>query len=293
MIHQKRDFMVFLSLFALFAALAGAGFGGQKAIIPPQQQANTPPKPKATPQLPDITVVSPHISLVSTELGKPGVEFPTDKVRFTAVIKNSGLGPCPAGASYTILLTRNGEFLTSSTATDLLSAAGSTFNYSYTDTFVHGRWYQISYKITIKPNFNEVDPNNDSAEAMVDEEILHGSGSPDFGITNLTANFVDGPAGRTYYFVVTVKNNSPIYATIGSSGYVYIDNTSTSRHIAMMNVADRKWPSPGSQVNLNLSAKASEMPTGTYTVRAKIEYPYDPNKANDVSTQTPTIKNAP
>jgi hypothetical protein len=290
MILNTRVSRVFVSLTFV---LVGMGFAGPKSVLQQPAQANTPPKPKAPILLPDVTVASPHISLTSTDLGKSGVEFPNDRVLFTAVLKNSGRGPCPAGGSYNIQLVRNGELLVSSTATDLLGAAGSTFNYSFSDSFLHERWSQISYKITVKPNFNEADPNNNSAEAMAEEAMLHGSGSPDFGITDLTASFVDGPAGRTYYFVVTVKNNSSIYATIGTRGYIYVDQVGTSRHIALQDVGDRKWPSPASHLKFNLSATAAKMPTGTFSVRAKIEYPYDPNKANDVSVQTPLIKNTP
>jgi hypothetical protein len=290
MILNTKVFRVFVSLIFV---LAGMGIAGPWADLQKPDQANTPPKPKAPMLLPDVTVASPHISLVSTDLGKPGVEFPNDRVLFTAVIKNSGRGACPAGGSYNILLTRNGEFLASSTATDLLGPTGSTFNYSFPDSFFHQRWSQISYKITIKPNFNEADPNNNSAEAMAEEAMLHGSGNPDFGITDLTASFVDGPAGRTYYFLVTVKNNSSIYATIGTSGYIYIDQVGTWRHIAMQDFGAQKWPSPGSHLKFNISAKAVKMPSGTFSVRAKIEYPNDPNKANDVSVQTPVIKNTP
>jgi hypothetical protein len=290
MILNKRVFQVFASLVFV---IVGMGICGSTAASQDPAQANTPPKPKAPKLLPDIMAQSPHISLISTDLGKPGAEFPNDRVRFTAIIKNGGRGSCPVGGSYHIQLWRNGELLSSSTATDLLSAAGSTYNYSYPDSFFHERWSQISYKIKVTPNFNEADTQNNSAEAMVEEAMLHGSGTPDFGITDLTASFVDGPAGRTYYFVVTVKNNSSTYATIGTRATLYINQVGTLRDIALQDVSDRKLPTPGSHLKYNLSVTAAKMPAGTYSVRAKIDYPNDQNKSNDVSGQTPLIKNTP
>jgi hypothetical protein len=289
MVFIKNTLIIFIvSIFALL----GIGANGQKAITQQQQQANTPPKPKASALLPDVTVASPHISLESTELGKPGVEFPNDKVRFTAILKNSGLGPCPAGGSYSITLLRNGQFLTSSTATELLGAAGSTYNYSYSDSFLHEQWPQVSYKITVAPNFKEADSNNNSAETMAGEEILHGSGFPDFGVTDFTSSFVDGSAGRTYYFTVTVENASLIYMTVGTSGYIYVEKMSGA-NIAMLYLGDRKWPGPKARARFTLNAKASDMPSGIYTLQARVETQYDPNRNNNVSVQHPQIKNAP
>ncbi len=268
------------------------GLDDQQVAKPAVDQVN--PRPSPARLLPDVVVTSPKFTLVSTELGKPGVEFPKDTVRFTATLKNSGLAPCPEGGSYYIQLTRNGVLVANSGATNLLGGVGSTYGYSWIDTIVHGQAKELTYKITVTPSFNEVRSDNNVATCTGYEGFLHGYGGADFGITKFTSSFVNGPAGRTFYFAVTVKNNSLTYPTIGSSAYIYVD-TGEHKHIAMLYTgqAGLGLPDPLEGKTYTLGRKDSEMPAGNFWVRAvlEIQQDYDPVMSNNTSAQTVLVRN--
>jgi len=253
------------------------------------------PQPGPYRPLPDVEVTNAHFALVSTELGKPGVEFPKDTVRFTAQLKNVGLAPCPEGGSYHIQLTRNGLSIANSTATDLLSARGSTFAYSWVDTIVHGAAKELTYRITVTPSFAQASTANDSSFCMGYEGMLHGFGGADFAITEFTSSFVDGPAGGTFYFVVKVRNNSLTYQTIGTSPTIYVDRAEHS-HVATFSSFQgaQPLPDPLRTVALTFSRKGSELPAGSYAVRAVLEITPDdgdPARSNNTSPQRVVINN--
>jgi len=300
---REKKFVVF-TIFIL--ALLATGLDGREADKRPPIQPNkqtlkqdsklTTNVDKGSPfrLLPDVEVTDPRITRVSTELGVPGVEFPKDRLRFTATLKNSGLAPCPEGGSFYIQLTRNGEPVANPGATNLLGAPGSTYKYSCIDTIVHGQAKEINYKITVTPNFKEVTGDNNSATCMVNEGMIHGRGGADFAITEFTSSFVDGPAGRTFYFVVTVKNNSLVYPGTAVAAYIYVD-TNEHKHIAMLSIGSSgtRLPDPTDHAIYTFGRKASEIPAGNYWVRVvlDIQVDYDPNCSNNTSSQKVLIKN--
>ena len=286
---RKIPFMVGGLVFVLAAAL-----GGRQTV--PQTPTRPRPLPRPVKLLPDVEVKGARFSLISTELGKPGVEFPRDTVRFTATLKNAGLAPCPEGGSFHIQLTRNGVAIANSTASDLLGAVGSTYSYSWVDTIVHGQAKELSYTITVSPAFLELTGNNNSASCMGYEGMLHGFGGADLGITNLTSSFVDGPAGRTFYFVVTVRNNSLVYPSISATAFIYI-NKDGGQHVAMLDTGQGGLglPDPLVSKSYTLSRKASELPAGNFWARAvlEIQRDYDPVGSNNVSPGRVLVRNTP
>ncbi|MBI4917742.1 MAG: hypothetical protein HY825_18025 [Acidobacteria bacterium] len=254
------------------------------------------PQPGPFRPLPDVEVTAAHFALVSTQLGKPGVEFPNDTVRFTAQLKNVGLAPCPAGGSYHIVVTRNGVGIANSTATDLLSARGSSFTYSFIDTIVHGAAKELTYRITVTPGFVQASTANNSASCKGYEGMLHGFGGADFAITEFTSSFVDGPAGRTFYFVVKVRNNSLTYQTIGTTANIYIDRAEHT-HVATFRTdqGGQRLPDPLRTTTFTFSSKSSELPPGSYAVRAVLDMDpreHDPVPSNNTSSQSVVIRNA-
>ncbi len=284
--------MTFAAAAALLVALPAFGQTGQ--MQPKQVPKANLPQPGPYRPLPDVEVTNAHFALVSTELGKPGVEFPRDTVRFTAQLKNVGLAPCPEGGSYHIQLTRNGVSIANSTATNLLGARGSTYAYSWVDTIVHGAAKELTYRITVTPAFAQAGTANDSAFCMGYEGMLHGFGNTDFAITGFSSSFVDGPAGRTFYFAVKVRNNSLHYLTIGSSATIYLDRAEHTHVATFSNFQNgQPLPDPLRTVTLTFSRKGPELPSGSYAVRAVlgITPDDDPVRGNNTSAQSVVINN--
>ena len=233
MIIREKKFVVF-SIFIL--ALLATGIEDLQADkqTPKQNNKLTTNQDKALPSpfrlLPDVEVKVAGFERVSTELGMSGIEFPHDKLRLKYILKNSGLAPCPEGGSYQIQVKRNGESVVNSGYTNLLGNPGTTYNYSFIDTIVHGQAKELNYKITVTTNFKEATAGNNSRDSMLNEPMIHGSGNVDYAITEFTSSFVDGPAGRTFYFVVTVKNNSLFYSSTEASAYIYIKRNDEPNH---------------------------------------------------------------
>ncbi|HVN77276.1 MAG TPA: hypothetical protein VMT19_13240 [Thermoanaerobaculaceae bacterium] len=275
--------------------LALPAFGQTDQMQPRQVPKPNVPQPGPYRPLPDVEVTNAHFALVSTELGQSGVEFPKDTVRFTAQLKNVGPAPCPKGGSYHIQLTRNRVSIANSTATDLLGARGSTYAYSFVDTIVHGAAKELTYRITVTPGFAQASTANDSAFCMGYEGMLHGFGYVDFAVTDFTSSFVDGPGGRTFYFVVKVRNNSLRYLTIGCSPTVYLDRADHSHAATFSNFQNAQpLPDPLRTATLTFSRKGSELPAGSYAVHAVLEITPDdgdPIRGNNTSPQSVVITN--
>jgi hypothetical protein len=296
-VREKK--IVVSAIFIL--ALLTTGFDGLQAdkLIPKQENKQTPNLDKALPNpfrlLPDIEVKVAGFERVSTELGMPGIEFPQDKLRLKYVLKNSGLAPCPEGGSYHIQVKRNGESLVNSSYTNLLGGAGTDYKYSFIDTIVHGQAKELNYKITVTPNFREVSDGNNSRDSMLNEPMIHGSGSVDYAVTEFTSSFVDGPAGRTFYFVVTVKNNSLFYPSSAAGADIYIKKNDEPITIASFYIGSSgtRLPGPTEHTTYTIGRKASELPAGNYWVKAVLDimHDYDPSLGNNTASQKNLIKN--
>ena len=297
MIMREKKFVV-LVIFIL--ALLVTGLNGLRADKQTSKQSNkqTTNQDKALPSpfrlLPEIEVIVSGFQRVSTELGLPGIEFPNDKLRLNYVLKNSGLAPCPEGGSFHIQLKRNGASIANSTFTNLLGAPGTTYKYSFIDTIVHGQVKELNYKITVTPNFKEFSDGNNSRDSMINEPMIHGSGNADYAITEFTSSFVDGPAGRTFYFVVMVKNNSLVYPGSAVLPYIYIKRDGNiSIADLYIGFSGTRLPGPTEHATYTIGRKASELPAGNYWVQAvlDIQVDSDPNRSNNTSPRKILIKN--
>jgi len=295
--REKKFVVLVIFILALLATgLNGLRADKQHSKLSPKQTTNQDkPIPRPIKLLPEIEVIVSGFQRVSTELGMSGIEFPNDKLRLNYMLKNSGLAPCPEGGSYHIQLKRNGESVANSTYTNLLGAPGSTYNYSFIDTIVHGQVKELNYKITVTPNFNEISDGNNSRDSMINEPMIHGSGNVDYAITEFTSSFVDGPAGRTFYFVVTVKNNSLFYSSTAASADIYIKKNDEPNTIANFHIGlyGTRLPGPTEHTTYTIGRKASELPPGNYWVQAvlDIQGDSDPNRSNNTSPRKILIKN--
>ena len=297
MIIREKKFVVF-SIFIL--ALLATGIENLQADKQTPRQSNklTTNQGKALPGpyrlLPDVEVIVAGFERVSTELGMSGTEFPHDKLRLKWILKNSGLAPCPEGGSYQIQVLRNGESVVNSGYTNLLGNPGTTYNYSFIDTIVHGQAKELNYKITVTTNFKEATAGNNSRDSMLNEPMIHGSGNVDYAITEFTSNFVDGPAGRTFYFVVKVKNNSLFYSSTKASANIYIKRNDEPNAVASFSIGlyGTRLPGPTEHTSYTIGRKASELPAGNYWVKAvlDIQFDSDPNPGNNTFARKILIK---
>jgi hypothetical protein len=141
---------------------------GQMKRVPPVSQ----PKPPIVIKCIDIIIPTFTATLVSTQVGRPGIEFPTDTVTLRAVLKNAGLLPLPADAQIELRLYRNNEPIKILNFTNILGAGGSTWTWTCTDTFPHG--LKTLYMVWAgQIMYQECSVDNNAASFYVNETLLH------------------------------------------------------------------------------------------------------------------------
>ncbi|MGD1147656.1 MAG: hypothetical protein ABR961_06895 [Thermoanaerobaculaceae bacterium] len=135
-------------------------------------QQKVPPVPTVRTCI-DVVVDSFTATLFSTQVGTPGIEFPTDTVTLLVVLKNAGNLPLPADATIELRLYRNNELLTIPTYTNILGAPGSRWSWAYKATFTHGV-PTMFMAYAAQPRYQECDPiNNNTAKLTINETLLH------------------------------------------------------------------------------------------------------------------------
>ena len=138
----------------------------KKVSLPSQR------KPPTVRKCIDIIVDSFTATLVSTQVGTPGIEFPTDTVKLRAVLKNVGILPLPSDAFIELGLYRNNENIRSHSYANILGASGSAWAWTYTDTFVHGT--PTLYLIYAgQGRYQECLLGNNGKSFYVNETLLH------------------------------------------------------------------------------------------------------------------------
>jgi hypothetical protein len=122
----------------------------------------------------DLAVLSVAIDLLSTTKGQPGVEFPADKIKVSALVKD--IGPAMASGNFTVKLIRYStkiEHLVSYVVSAPV-LAGQAWTLVHEDTFVHGP--KPVYKFLIEAPFAETSTENNSRELKLNDEVLHAQG---------------------------------------------------------------------------------------------------------------------
>ncbi len=121
----------------------------------------------------DVVVDSFTATLLSTQVGTPGIEFPTDTVTLLVWLKNAGNLPLPSDASIQLSLYRNDVLLTIPSYTGILGAPGSRWSWAYKATFPHG--VPTSFMVyAAQPRYQECDPiNNNTKRININETLLH------------------------------------------------------------------------------------------------------------------------
>ncbi len=241
---------------------------------------------------PDIAVLDVKITLLETQLNTPGVEFPTDKVKIEAPIRNVGTKSIPQGSSLNILVEKNGQFFRGSVASDAIGSPGSEFTYQTTDSFPHGQLTE--YRISVRPINGEPQTSNNSNSAVTDEFQLHPGRECDLSVSMVTCDkrWQQQGTQMRYYFYLEAKisNTGNGYPATGSH-LKFILNDGTP--IVSVPVSRHKLPGPHTYANLALGVSASQVPQGQSMVRAKID-PVDQeaNVTNNTSSNAELIDNA-
>jgi hypothetical protein len=122
---------------------------------PGMQEMQKPPAKPLPVKCPDIAITDVEVKLVSTELGKPGVEFPTDKVAIYFKINNIGTIETPS--KFDVYVYRKNERICGMTI-GTIQPQESTGPYSCRDSFPHGVY--TFYKIVANTTFTQCTKDN-------------------------------------------------------------------------------------------------------------------------------------
>ena len=238
---------------------------------------------------PDLAVIAMNVRLESTDATQ-GNEFPTDKVRIEATIQNVGNGSVPPGASIHVNLTKNGSFVNSGTATDALSAPGSSWLYSYIDAFPHNQSPEYKYELSVSGNFNEARTDNNKASFVIKEATLHSAGgAPDFTvIIDCTKEVID-EGNWNFNCRAHVRNIGTGYAQ--GSSFVDIVRVDNNQVLGRQAVDSSRLPAPGYNQPFYLTLKKNEIPLGKYNAIAVIEPVAGESNTNNNSSSPTEIIN--
>ena len=121
----------------------------------------------------DVAVKSVTIELVSTTKNQPGVEFPIDKLKITAVIQD--VGPVKANQAFTVKYFKNAHV--TSVNIPAPTSAGQSWSLVHSDTYIHDRAPQYLFKIYAP--FDQCPNQNNEILIDLNDELLHKNGKQD------------------------------------------------------------------------------------------------------------------
>lgn len=141
-----------------------------KAPARPRTNQNVPPP--AVCRLPDLVVVSLTVELVSTTVGQPGVEFPADQLKISAVVKDNGAVKSPA--PFKVRLFRGTTTQIAAKTVPAPTAPGQVWQLVHTMTNSHDRPLLLVAKA--EADFSECDKSNNRLDIGLSERVLHADG---------------------------------------------------------------------------------------------------------------------
>jgi hypothetical protein len=136
----------------------------------------------------DIAVACIVIELLSTTKGQAGVEFPTDRLKITGIIKDIGGGKVPAG--FKVKLTKNLTTVIATTTIPVPTAKGQIWSVVHEDTYVHDR--APYYQIAIEAQFGELSTTNNKRGLTLNDQTLHAQGKQETNDTTIGGIQVPG-----------------------------------------------------------------------------------------------------
>jgi len=266
-------------LLVLFTALPLASLATQKKSL--TTTASKPPVIML--KCPDIAVSGMSATLVSTLLGDPQVEFPMDTVKLEATLENIGSEAVPPGTFVYVILKRNGEAVRSATIPDPLGAPGSSWNYSVTDSFLHGQ--KTTYVIQASSTLKECRLSNNLAALTIDEKKLHPQGDPDLTVTVFSVEKRWQQVGdrfkATFSLAADVANEGSGFSSSAARLLFLIDG---NRELAILNIPQEALPGPWQKRRFSAGVSADKIQAGEHVVQASIEPPLNErNTQNNLS----------
>jgi hypothetical protein len=165
---------------------AAVSFAVPPAKIQPRTNRNVPPSQLC--RLPDLVVVSLTIELVSTTVGQPGVEFPADKLKITAVVKDNGSVKSPG--KFRVRLLRGLTTVLASRTVAAPTAPGQVWSLVHTMTYTHG--VPPAFFVKVDADFNECDKANNTLSIGLNDEVLHRDGKQQAGASGIGTVQVPG-----------------------------------------------------------------------------------------------------
>lgn len=149
---------------------AAVSFAVPPAKVQPRTNKNVPPSQLC--RLPDLVVVSLTIELVSTTVGQPGVEFPADNLKITAVVKDNGGVKSPG--SFRVRLFRGTTTQIAAKTVPAPTAPGQVWQLVHTMTNSHER--PLLLVVKAEAAFPECDKANNRLDIGLSERTLHEAG---------------------------------------------------------------------------------------------------------------------
>jgi hypothetical protein len=292
-------------LAALATTFTALTFPPVSSLAAPRQAAprvrqGAAPPPILRPPCFDLAVTEVGFRLQVTQLGAPLIEFPTDRVQVSAVIKNIGTAPYPAGAAMpSIYLYRNDQLVVGTVLPDSLRPAGSSYTFQKIDTFPHAA--PTTYRVTIGNQAGECRSDNNDMTLAVDESKLHepGAGRPapviDLAVSMFSCDKrweqKDGQLKATFHLAAEVKNLSGAYPSAPSNLSFFSDRWDSAVGIP---VSISQLPGPHESRVLTVTPPASSLKQVKANVRVRLkEAPGETNTANNVSGNACAIDNSP
>jgi hypothetical protein len=151
--------------------LAAGPLSAQTSKAPPQVDRRAIALPK-TCMLPDLAVASLTIELVSTTKGQPGMEFPTDRLRITAVVKD--IGGVKSLTGFTVKLSKLALGVLATKSIPAPTAAGQVWTLTHDDTYLHDR--APAYQVVVEAGFDECSKANNKMLLGLNDQVLHAQG---------------------------------------------------------------------------------------------------------------------
>lgn len=161
---------------AALVCVAGWPSAGATGNAPPRSVAKQPAHPASPCRLPDLVVASLTIELVSTTMGQPGVEFPTDRLKITGVIKDAGGMKSPAG--FKVTLSKSGAHVIASRTIAAPATPGQVWSLVHDDTFLHDApgGHGPGYLVKAEADFSECSKGNNQLAINLNDATLHAQG---------------------------------------------------------------------------------------------------------------------
>ncbi len=176
MIHASKLPGILIAVVLLLCAAVAFAVPPGKTM--PRTNKNVPPRPCWRP---DLVVTSLTIELVSTTVGQPGVEFPADNLKITAVVKDNGGAKSPA--SFKVRLLRGLTTEIASKTVPAPAAPGQVWQLVHTMTYAHG--VPPAFFVKVAAEFDECDKANNTLSIGLDDEVLHRDGKQQAGASGI------------------------------------------------------------------------------------------------------------